>query len=150
LGKELVWTEIKRTVICVHGRIKAWEILQVSSGPFYFKLMTGVKNMKWVFLVIAGLLEVAWAIGLKYTHGFTKLGPSILTVMGMIASFYFLSLALRSLPLGTAYAIWTGIGAVGTVILGIVLFREPADLIRLICIGFILIGIIGLKISSAH
>ncbi|HCF48874.1 MAG TPA: quaternary ammonium compound-resistance protein SugE [Syntrophomonas sp.] len=106
--------------------------------------------MKWVFLVIAGLLEVAWAIGLKYTHGFTKLGPSILTVMGMIASFYFLSLALRSLPLGTAYAIWTGIGAVGTVILGIVLFREPADLIRLICIGFILIGIIGLKISSAH
>jgi quaternary ammonium compound-resistance protein SugE len=106
--------------------------------------------MKWVFLVIAGLLEVAWAIGLKYTHGFTKLGPSILTVMGMIASFYFLSLALRSLPLGTAYAIWTGIGAVGTVVLGIVLFREPAGLIRLICIGFILIGIIGLKISSAH
>ncbi|ADY56691.1 small multidrug resistance protein [Syntrophobotulus glycolicus DSM 8271] len=106
--------------------------------------------MKWVLLITAGLLEVAWAIGLKYSQGFTKLLPSIFTVMGMIASIYFLSLALRDLPLGTAYAIWTGIGAVGTVILGIILFKEPAELIRLICIGFILIGIIGLKISSAH
>lgn len=104
--------------------------------------------MKWVLLVIAGLLEMGWAVGLKYSQGFTKLVPSIFTVIGMIASFYFLSLALRYLPLGTAYAIWTGIGAVGTVVLGIILFKEPADMIRLIWIGFILIGIAGLKISS--
>ncbi|HML36690.1 MAG TPA: quaternary ammonium compound efflux SMR transporter SugE [Bacillota bacterium] len=104
--------------------------------------------MKWAALVIAGMMETGWAVGLKYSQGFTKLVPSILTVIGMIASFYFLSLALRDLPLGTAYAIWTGIGAIGTVILGIILFKEPADMMRLICIGFILIGIIGLKISS--
>ena len=104
--------------------------------------------MKWVLLVIAGLLETGWAVGLKYSQGFTKLVPSIFTVIGMIASFYFLSLALKSLPLGSAYAMWTGIGAIGTVILGIILFKEPADMIKLICIGFILIGIIGLKISA--
>lgn len=105
--------------------------------------------MEWVLLTIAGLLEVGWAVGLKYSHGFTRLMPSIFTVVGMIASFYFLSLSLRSLPLGTAYAVWTGIGTVGTVILGIILFKEPADLIRLVCIGAILIGIMGLKISSS-
>ena len=104
--------------------------------------------MKWLVLITAGLLETGWAVGLKYSQGFTKLVPSILTVIGMIASFYFLSLALKSLPLGTAYAIWTGIGAIGTVVLGIILFKEPANMIRLICIGFILIGIIGLKMSS--
>ena len=106
--------------------------------------------MKWILLIIAGLLEVFWAVGLKYSEGFTKLFPSIFTVIGMIASFYFLSLALKDLPLGTAYAIWTGIGAVGTVILGIILFKEPADYMRLICIGLILIGIIGLKIATAE
>lgn len=106
--------------------------------------------MKWILLIIAGLLEVFWAVGLKYSEGFTKLLPSIFTVIGMIASFYFLSLALKDLPLGTAYAIWTGIGAVGTVILGIILFKEPADYMRLICIGLILIGIIGLKIATAE
>jgi quaternary ammonium compound-resistance protein SugE len=104
--------------------------------------------MKWVFLVVAGLLEMGWAVGLKYSQGFTRLIPSIFTVLGMTASFYFLSLALRSLPLGTAYAVWTGIGTVGTVILGIILFKEPVDMLRLICIGFILAGIMGLKISS--
>lgn len=91
-----------------------------------------------------------WAIGLKYSEGFTKLLPSFFTVIGMIASFYFLSLALRDLPLGTAYAIWTGIGAVGTVVMGIILFKEPADFMRLICIGVILIGIIGLKIATVE
>ena len=96
--------------------------------------------MKWLVLITAGLLETGWAVGLKYSQGFTKLVPSILTVIGMIASFYFLSLALKSLPLGTAYAIWTGIGAIGTVVLGIILFKEPANMIRLICIGFILKG----------
>jgi len=102
--------------------------------------------MKWLLLVIAGLLEMCWAVGLKYSQGFTKLMPSIFTIVGMISSFYFLSLALRSLPLGTAYAIWTGIGTVGTMILGIFLFKEPVDMIRLIFIGFIVIGIIGLKL----
>lgn len=106
--------------------------------------------MKWLALVIAGAFEVWWAVGLKYSEGFTKLFPSTLTVIGMIASFYFLSLALKELPLGTAYAIWTGIGTIGTVILGIVLFKEPIDPIRLICIGFIVIGIIGLKLVSQH
>ncbi|SHH52713.1 quaternary ammonium compound-resistance protein SugE [Sporobacter termitidis DSM 10068] len=104
--------------------------------------------MKWLFLIIAGICEVGWAIGLKYSQGFTKLVPSVLTVSGMIASFYFLSIALKELPLGTAYAIWTGIGTIGTVILGIVLFKEPIDIIRLICIGFIVTGIIGLKLTG--
>ncbi|MDD7793720.1 quaternary ammonium compound efflux SMR transporter SugE [Clostridium sp. 'White wine YQ'] len=104
--------------------------------------------MKWLFLILAGLFEVWWAIGLKYSQGFTKFIPSVLTVAGMIASFYFLSLALKNIPLGTAYAIWTGIGTVGTVILGIILFKEPFEIIRLICIGFIIVGIVGLKIVS--
>ncbi|AQS06208.1 DMT family transporter [Clostridium beijerinckii] len=101
-------------------------------------------------LIVAGLFETGWAIGLKYSEGFTRLIPSVFTIIGMIASFYFLSLALKSLPLGTAYAIWTGIGTVGTVALGIILFKEPVDIIRLICIGFIVIGIVGLKIVSSH
>lgn len=104
--------------------------------------------MKWTILVIAGLFEVAWAIGLKYSQGFIKLVPGIFTIVGIIASFCFLSLALKSLPLGTAYAIWTGIGTIGTVILGIVLFKEPITIIRLICIGFIVVGIAGLKLVS--
>jgi quaternary ammonium compound-resistance protein SugE len=106
--------------------------------------------MTWFFLILAGIFEVGWALGLKYSQGFTKLAPSIFTVAGMIASFYFLSLALKNLPLGTAYAIWTGIGTVGTVILGIILFKEPFDITRLICIGFIVVGIVGLKLVSPH
>ncbi|CUU49250.1 quaternary ammonium compound efflux SMR transporter SugE [Clostridium beijerinckii] len=106
--------------------------------------------MTWLMLIIAGLFETGWAIGLKYSEGFTKLIPSVFTIIGMIASFYFLSLALKSLPLGTAYAIWTGIGTVGTVALGIILFKEPVDIIRLICIGFIVVGIVGLKVVSSH
>ncbi|QGU95394.1 quaternary ammonium compound efflux SMR transporter SugE [Clostridium bovifaecis] len=106
--------------------------------------------MKWLMLLIAGLFEMGWAIGLKYSEGFTKLIPSIFTIAGMIASFYFLSVALKNLPLGTAYAIWTGIGTVGTVTLGIILFKEPIDIIRLICIGFIVVGIVGLKVVSSH
>jgi quaternary ammonium compound-resistance protein SugE len=104
--------------------------------------------MKWFFLVVAGGFEVFWAIGLKYSHGFTRLVPSVLTILGMIASFYFLSLALKNLPLGTAYAIWTGIGTIGTVILGIFLFKEPTDLIRLFCIGLIIVGAAGLKLFA--
>lgn len=104
--------------------------------------------MQWLFLFLAGFFEVWWAIGLKYSHGLTKLVPSLFTVFGMLISFYFLSLALKSLPLGTAYAIWTGIGTVGTVILGIILFNEPMDTIRLLCIGLIVSGIVGLKLVS--
>jgi len=104
--------------------------------------------MHWVYLLIAGLFEIAWAIGMKYSNGFTNLKISVLTVIGMIASFYFLALALKNLPLGTAYAIWTGIGTLGTVILGIILFKEPISVIRFICIAMILGGICGLKITS--
>lgn len=106
--------------------------------------------MEWVFLGMAGILEMGWAVGLKYSQGFTRLIPSLFTVFGMVASFYCLSLALKSLPLGTAYAIWTGIGTVGTVVLGIVLFRESIDVWRLLCVGSIIIGIVGLKMLSPH
>ena len=106
--------------------------------------------MEWVFLGMAGVLEMGWAVGLKYSQGFTRLIPSAFTVFGMVASFYCLSLALRSLPLGTAYAIWTGIGTVVTVVLGIVLFQESIDTRRLVCVAFIIIGIVGLKMLSPH
>ena len=104
--------------------------------------------MAWIYLIIASLFEVAWAIGLKYTEGWTKLYPSLFTMSGMLASFYFLSLAVNALPIGTAYAIWTGIGAVGTAILGIILFGDSRDLARLLCIVLILAGIIGLKLTA--
>ncbi len=101
--------------------------------------------MPWIYLTLAGLLEIGWAIGLKYSEGFTKPVPSLVTIVMMIASFVLLSLSLRSIPLGTGYAVWTGIGAVGTAIAGIVLFAESRDTVRLICIGSIIIGIVGLK-----
>jgi quaternary ammonium compound-resistance protein SugE len=113
------------------------------------KVLKGVV-MKWIYLVIAGVFEVGWAVGLRYSQGFSKLLPSILTVIGMIASFYFLSLSLKSLPLGTAYAVWTGIGTVGTVIFGVVLFKEQINIMSVIFIGFIISGIIGLKLTSIH
>lgn len=107
--------------------------------------------MAWTYLFIAGMLEMGWAIGLKYTEGWTKLAPSVLTVIGMIASFYFLSLALRSLPVGTAYAAWTGIGAVGTAILGMVLFDESRDLIKILCLLLIIGGVAGLRfVGGGH
>ena len=106
--------------------------------------------MSWIYLFIAGVLEVAWAIGLKYTDGWSKLYPSILTVIGMIASFYFLSLALKTLPIGTAYAVWTGIGTVGAAVLGIILFDEPRDAVKVICILLILGGVAGLKLTSGN
>jgi quaternary ammonium compound-resistance protein SugE len=104
--------------------------------------------MKWIYLVTAGFFEVGWAMGLKYSQGFTKILPSAITVAGMVASFYFLSLSLKSLPLGNAYAIWTGIGTVGTVVLGIILFKEPINVMRMICIALIVVGIVGLKMIS--
>jgi quaternary ammonium compound-resistance protein SugE len=105
-------------------------------------------NMAWVLLLAAGLFEVGWAVGLKYTDGFTRLWPTVGTVASMIVSLALLGLALRSLPLGTAYAVWTGIGTVGTVILGILLFAESADLVRVGCIALIVAGIVGLKLVT--
>lgn len=104
--------------------------------------------MAWVVLVAAGLLEIGWAVGLKYTEGFTRLWPTVGTVSAMVVSVGLLGLAMRSLLVGTAYAVWTGIGAVGTVILGIVLFSEPATASRLTCVGLILAGIVGLKLTA--
>ncbi|WPH22236.1 quaternary ammonium compound efflux SMR transporter SugE [Variovorax paradoxus] len=105
--------------------------------------------MAWIVLLVAGLLEMGWAIGLKYTEGFTRFWPSVGTAISMVLSVVLLGWAMRSLPVGTAYAVWTGIGAVGTVILGIVLFHEPANAARLICVGLIVAGILGLKLTSA-
>lgn len=104
--------------------------------------------MAWVYLVIAGLFEVGWAIGLKYTEGFTRIVPTALTLGAMVVSVLLLGLALRELPVGTGYAVWTGIGAVGTAILGIVLFAEPATALRLLSIGLIVGGIVGLKLAT--
>jgi quaternary ammonium compound-resistance protein SugE len=104
--------------------------------------------MTWLYLLFAGLFEVAWAIGLKYTEGFSRLVPSLLTVGAMILSLALLGLALKSLPVGTAYAVWTGIGAVGTAALGIYLFEEPATVLRIGCIGLIVAGIVGLKFAG--
>jgi quaternary ammonium compound-resistance protein SugE len=104
--------------------------------------------MAWLLLLIAGLLETGWAVGLKYTEGFTRLVPSVLTLSCMAASVGMLGLALKTLPMGTAYAVWTGIGAVGTAILGIALFGDPAGIARLACIGLIVAGIVGLKLAT--
>lgn len=104
--------------------------------------------MNWLILFIAGIFEISWAIGLKLSHGFTQIIPSIFTIVTMILSFYFLAAALKSIPLGTAYAVWTGIGTLGTVVLGIILFKEPISVMRIFCILMILSGITGLKILS--
>lgn len=104
--------------------------------------------MSWIILSIAGSLEVVWAISLKYSHGFSKPVPSIVTVIASVASFYLLAYAMKTLPAGTAYAVWTGIGAVGVSILGIILFKEPLTLIRSLSFCLIIIGIIGLKWNS--
>ena len=105
--------------------------------------------MAWALLFLAGLLEVAWAVGLKYTDGFTRPWPTAATVAAMIGSVVLLALAVRTLPLGTAYAVWTGIGTAGAVLLGIVLFQEPATLARLFFVGLIVAGIVGLKLVTA-
>jgi quaternary ammonium compound-resistance protein SugE len=104
--------------------------------------------MAWTLLVIAGIFEIGWAIGLKYTEGFTRLVPTVLTLAAMAVSVWLLGLAAKTLPIGTAYAVWVGIGAAGTAALGMVLFREPADWMRLLCLGLILAGVAGLKLVS--
>jgi len=105
--------------------------------------------MSWAILVIAGLLEVVWAIGLKYTEGFTRFWPTVGTVLAMILSVWLLGMAMKSLPVGTAYAIWVGIGAIGTAIFGILLFGESANLGRVLSLSLIFVGIVGLKLSTA-
>jgi quaternary ammonium compound-resistance protein SugE len=104
--------------------------------------------MSWLILLLAGLFEVVWAIGLKYTEGFTRLWPSVGTAVAMVISVVLLGVAMRQLPVGTAYAVWVGVGAVGTVIMGIVLFNEPATAARLASMGLIVAGIVGLKLAS--
>lgn len=102
----------------------------------------------WIILFIAGVIEIGWAIGLKYTEGFSRLVPSVLTISAMVLSMYLLSIAARYLPIGTAYAVWVGIGAFGAVVLGMMLFGESRDPVRLICLALIMIGVIGLKTFS--
>jgi quaternary ammonium compound-resistance protein SugE len=104
--------------------------------------------MSWIYLIIAGCLECGWAIGIKYTEGFTRPLPSLITVVAMAASFWFLSLAMKTIPIGTAYAVWTGIGATGVAIFGMILFNEPRDIARILCLLLIVSGVIGLKIFS--
>lgn len=106
--------------------------------------------MAWIYLLIAGVFEVQWVVTLKYTQGFSKLWPSVFCIVGMIASVYFLALAQKTLPLGTSYAVWTGIGVVGATLGGILLFNEPRDMVRIGCILLIMTGIAGLKLSTPH
>jgi quaternary ammonium compound-resistance protein SugE len=105
--------------------------------------------MAWLTLIVAGLFEIGWAVGLKYSEGLTRLWPTVATAVALVLSMGLLALALRSLPLGTAYAVWTGIGTVGTAVLGMVLFREPPTVARLVCIALIVVGIVGLKLVAA-
>jgi quaternary ammonium compound-resistance protein SugE len=126
-------------------RIDAWT--KATDNAALDERASGVR-MAWLLLVLAGLFEVGWAIGLKYTDGFTRLWPTVGTLAAMIISLGLLGLAMKSLPVGTAYAVWVGVGAVGTAILGIVLFAEPANAGRLISLGLIVAGIVGLKLAS--
>lgn len=105
--------------------------------------------MAWLFLVVAGVLEIGWAIGLKFTDGFTRLWPSVFTLITMVISFTLLSLALRTIPVGTGYAIWTGIGAAGTAVIGMAVLQEPRDVMRIVCLLMIIGGVIGLKVYSS-
>jgi quaternary ammonium compound-resistance protein SugE len=108
-----------------------------------------MNSIAWLLLLIAGVLEVGWAIGLKYTDGFTRLWPSVFTLLSMLLSVVLLGIAMKSLPVGTSYAVWVGVGAVGTAILGIALFGEPANIGRLVSLGLIVAGIVGLKLTTA-
>lgn len=105
--------------------------------------------MAWIYLVIAGLLEIGWAVGLKYTQGFSRLWPSVATIAAMTASFAFLSAALKTIPVGTGYAVWTGIGAAGTAVIGMMFLGESREVLRIVCIALILAGVVGLKFASA-
>ena len=106
--------------------------------------------MAWTYLIIAGVLEIGWAIGLKYTAGFTKFWPSVATIAGMMASFGLLSVALKTIPVGTGYAVWTGLGAAGTAIVGMLLLGESREVLRICCIGLIVAGVVGLKFAATE
>jgi quaternary ammonium compound-resistance protein SugE len=106
--------------------------------------------MAWVYLIIAGIFEIVWATGLKYTEGFTRLWPSLGTAVAMAVSVWLLAVALKTIPVGTGYAVWTGIGAAGTALMGILLFGESREILRILCIFLIVAGIVGLKLSSGH
>lgn len=107
-------------------------------------------RMAWIYLFIAGLLEIGWAVGLKYTHGFSRLWPSVWTICAMVLSFGLLAAALKSVPVGTAYAVWTGIGAAGTAVVGMLFLGEPRAPLRILCIGLIVAGVAGLKAGGNH
>lgn len=130
---------------CFEVRTPSSLYLQKGDDPQFFEVI-----MNWVILVIAGLFEMGWAIGLKYTNGFTRIWPTIGTVCAMIISLALLGFALKSLPVGTAYAVWVGIGAIGTAILGIVLFHEPMTIARLLSLALIFAGIVGLKFTTTQ
>jgi quaternary ammonium compound-resistance protein SugE len=120
---------------------------QLSTLPIFSMIIKG-RNMIWAILVLAGLFEMGWAIGLKYTDGFARLWPTVWTILAMIVSLWLLGIVMKTLPVGTAYSVWVGVGAVGTVILGIVLFGEPVNAGRLISVAFIIAGIVGLKLTT--
>ena len=117
--------------------------VRVNLGASFFA------NMAWIYLVLAGLLEIGWAVGLKFTEGFSRLGPSLATLAAMVASFALLAAALKTIPVGTGYAVWTGIGAAGTAIVGMMFLGEPREVARLVCVGLILSGVVGLKLVSS-
>jgi quaternary ammonium compound-resistance protein SugE len=104
--------------------------------------------MAWLYLFVAGIFEIGWAIGMKYTNGFTKLVPSVITLVSMVLSVYLLSLATKEIPIGTAYAVWTGIGIAGTSVLGVILFQEPVEVLKVVFISMILVAIVGLKVIT--
>lgn len=104
--------------------------------------------MAWIYLLIAGITEIGWALGLKYTEGWTKLLPSVLTIIGMIISFYFLSISLKTIPVSTGYAVWTGIGAFGTAMIGMFILGEPSSVLKVVCVLMIVSGVVGLKLAS--
>jgi quaternary ammonium compound-resistance protein SugE len=122
--------------------------IDMSVGQKSFVAISKGGDMNWVILVVAGLFEVGWAVGLKYTAGFTRLWPTVWTVLAMIISLWLLGIAMKGLPVGTAYSVWVGVGSVGTVIFGMVLLGEPASPMRLISVAFIIAGIVGLKLSA--
>jgi quaternary ammonium compound-resistance protein SugE len=144
----------RKMPICPRGTVVRGRLHEREAASGISCALTRIRSrrdsMAWLLLLVAGLFEIAWAIGLKYTVGFSRLWPSVFTVLAMVVSVVCLALALKTIPVGTGYAIWTGIGAAGTAILGIVLFGEAATVARLLCIGVILAGIIGLKIFSGE
>jgi quaternary ammonium compound-resistance protein SugE len=135
-------------VVCAKVLDTADIVREATFSDLHFR-EAEVRNMNWIILTVAGLFEVGWAIGLKYTEGFTRLWPTVWTIMAMIISLGLLGIAMKGLPVGTAYSIWVGVGAVGTVILGIVLLGESASVTRMISVALIIAGIIGLKLSTA-